>query len=83
VQAGTPLRTYAGTIVAKCSKLRFDSLLTVQASIRDGLAYDAKVTWNGGVAAGVSFQKAFRLSKIVDWALGHLKDLWLAHAAQG
>jgi hypothetical protein len=49
-------------------------------TIRDRVVFDAKVVWRSGSELGVSFEKSFRLSDIVDPALSYLSDLWYAQA---
>jgi hypothetical protein len=51
-------------------------------NIRDRIAYDAKIVWNGGKEVGVSFKKTYPLADIVDPALGFLRRLWHAWAVR-
>jgi hypothetical protein len=48
-------------------------------NIRDRVAYEAKVIWNGGSEVGVTFKKILPMSEI-DSTLGFLKQLWLSKA---
>ncbi len=45
-------------------------------NMRDRTAHEAKVAWNSGKAAGLSFLNSFPLSEITDPKLSYLKQLW-------
>jgi len=47
-------------------------------NIRDRIAYDAKVIWNIGAYAGVTYEKVQRLIDIFDPSLNFLKRMWQA-----
>lgn len=45
-------------------------------NMRDRTAHEAKIAWNNGKEAGLSFLKSFPLSEITDSKLSYLKQLW-------
>ena len=45
-------------------------------NMRDRTAHEAKVAWNNGKEAGLSFIQSFPLNEIVDPKLSYLKQLW-------
>ena len=49
-------------------------------SMRDRTAHEAKVAWNNGKEAGLSFKKSFSLSDIPDPKLSYLNQLWQERA---
>ncbi len=51
-------------------------------NIRDRVAYDAKAVWNDGNTIGLTFNKSYPLSGVVDPFLSYLNRLWLAKATR-
>jgi|SRR6185437_2553235 hypothetical protein len=51
-------------------------------NMRDRTAHQAKVAWNNGKGAGLSFVKSLSLSEITDPKLAYLKRLWHERAAR-
>ncbi len=51
-------------------------------NIRHRVAYDAKVIWNDTNNIGVTFQKTYPLSGVVDPSLSYLRKLWMAKATR-
>ena len=45
-------------------------------NMRDRTAHEAKVAWNNGKEAGLSFLASYPLNEIVDPKLAYLKQLW-------
>jgi hypothetical protein len=45
-------------------------------NIRDCIAYQAKIVWNSGTAAALSFSKTFPLTSISNPRLAYLKTVW-------
>lgn len=45
-------------------------------SVRGRVAHEARIVWNNGVEAGLSFVKSFSINDVTDPKLDYLKKLW-------
>ena len=51
-------------------------------NIRDRVVYEARVVWNRGGHAGLSFQRTIPLAELTDKHLEYLRRLWLERATR-